>query len=459
MSEKAIEFQLEAAEEAWKRVAHVTVSPDHMEAIRAKVVGDLRKQVNRPGFRKGKVPPKIIRNEYAAQVERESLERVVPEAYREILRAHEELEPVGEPTVDKLSLEEGQPVGFDLQIEVRPEIELQGLESCQVDRVEIEISEQRVEAAMREIAARNASWAPVEREARDGDALMIDYAPLGEDGTPNEAERTKNYAMELGGTSVLPEFNAALAGLQKGEDTQVEVSYPDDYPREDLAGKTMSFEVRVNEIKEKQIPQLDDDFAKSLGPYETLEELKVAVRDDLVKTAENESKRHFRESLIDEVLKVNAVAVPPTLEARYVQAMIEDLKHSSGRDFDAETRKKLAESYSPSARRATQRWLLVDHIKKAQGIEVGEEELQVRIEEIAAQRDATVEQVQQALKSKNGLAHLRMELEEDRVFDWLSEQVQVKVVHKSAEELDAEAAGEAEAAETAQEKTEDESEK
>jgi trigger factor len=445
MSDKAIEFQLEAAEEAWKRVAHVTVSTDHMEAIREQVVGDLRKQVKRPGFRKGKVPPKIIRSEYAAQVERESLERVVPEAYREILKAHEELDPVGEPMVDKLSLEEGQPVGFDLQIEVRPEIELQGLDSCQVDKVEIEINEKRVDAAMEEIATRNASWAPVEREARDGDALMIDYAPLGEDGTPNEAERTKNYAMELGGTSVLPEFNAALAGLQQGEDTQVEVSYPEDYPREDLAGKAMSFEVRVNEIKEKQIPQLDDDFAQTVGPYKTLDELRVAVRDDLVKTAQNESKRHFRESLIDEVLKVNAVAVPPSLEARYVQAMIEDLKHSSGRDFDEETRKKLAESYAPSARRATQRWLLIDHVKKAQGIEVGDEELQVRLEEIAAQRDATVEQVRQALQSKNGLAHLRMDLEEDRVFDWLSEQVQVNVVHKSADELEEEAASQAEA--------------
>ena len=337
-SDKAIEFELEAAEEAWKRIAHVTVSSAHMDAIRDSVVTDLRKQVKRPGFRKGKVPPKIIRSEYAAEVERESLERVVPEAYREILKAHEELEPVG----------------FDLQIEVRPDIELQGLESCEVQRVEIEIGETRVDAAMEELAGRNASWAPVEREARSGDALTIEYAPLGEDGTPNEAERTKDYAMELGGTSVLPEFNAALTGLQIGEDTQVEVSYPADYPREDLAGRTMSFEVRVNEIKEKQVPQLDDDFAQSISPYQTLQELRDAVRDDLVKTAQRESKRHFRESLVDEVLKLNAVAVPPSLEARYVQAMIEDLKDSSGRDFDAETRQKLAESYAPSARRATQ---------------------------------------------------------------------------------------------------------
>ncbi len=265
---------------------------------------------------------------------------------------------------------------------------------------------------------------------------MIDYAPLGEDGTPNESERTKDYAMELGGTSVLPEFNAALTGLQIGEDTQVEVSYPADYPREDLAGKTMSFEVRVNEIKEKQVPQLNDDFAQSVSAFQTLEELRDAVRDDLVKTAKRESKRHFRESLVDEVLKLNAVAVPPSLEARYVQAMIEDLKDSSGRDFDSETRKKLAESYAPSARRATQRWLLIDHIKKTQGIDVGDEELQVKIEELAAERDATPEQVRQALQTRNGLAHLRLELEEDRVFDWLSEQVQVKVVQKSADELD-----------------------
>ncbi len=160
MSEKAIEFELEAAEEAWKRIAHVTISSAHMDVIREKVVGDLRKQVKRPGFRKGKVPPKIIRSEYAAEVERESLERVVPEAYREILKAHEELEPLGEPRVDKLSLEEGQPVGFDLQIEVRPEIEIQGLQSCEVQRVEIEISEKRVDAAMQELSRAQCDLVP-----------------------------------------------------------------------------------------------------------------------------------------------------------------------------------------------------------------------------------------------------------------------------------------------------------
>ncbi len=432
MSDKAIEHELIPAEEAWKRVAHVSVSRERMEEIRDEVVRDLRKKVKRPGFRKGKVPLELVRREYAGEVEREALERVVPLAYHDVLQAHGELQPLSEPRVSNLSLEEDQPVGFDLEIEVRPEIELQGLENLVVERVELVIDDAQVEEALRELAERSAKWVPVERAARTGDSLTIEYAPLGEDGEPIESERNPGYTLELGGEGVLPEFNSALEGLEPGEDTQVEVQYPEDYPREDLAGKTMRFVVKVLEIKEKQVPAIDDDFAQSVSPHPSLDELREAVRKDLEKAALRESDRQFRDALIEEILKVNSVSVPPTLEARYVQAMIDDLQQSSQRGFDEETLQKLRESYTPAARKATQRWLMLDHVKKSQQLEATEEELQARIEKIAEEQGHTAEELRQALEMNHQLDHLRLELEEDKVFDWLTEQVQVKVVRREA---------------------------
>lgn len=432
MSEKPIQFEMASADEAWKRVAKVKISPEHMESLRSEVVEELRKQVKRPGFRKGKVPARLIRTEYAGDVERETIERVVPEAYQAVLEANEELRPIGDPRVANLDLQEGQPLGFDLEIEVRPEFELKGLGDLSVEKVELLIDDERVEGALQELAERNAKWVPVERGAAPGDALMIEYVPLGEDGQPLESERTRNYAMELGGDGVLPEFNSALEGLEPGEDTTVEVSYPEDYPREDLQGKQMSFQVQVEEIKEKQVPEIDDDLAQSISKYTSLDELRDAVRDDLVNTARREAERQFHEALVDEILKVTAVPVPPSLEARYVQAMIKDLQQRSGREFDDETHEKLRESYAPAARRATQRWLLLDHVKRAQDIEVGDEELKVKIEEIAEEREATPEQVRQAFEASGNLEHLRMDLADDQAFDWLAEQVEVKVVERKA---------------------------
>ena len=434
MTDRAIEHRLEDAEEAWKRVAHVNVSAERMEEIRSMVVQDLRKKVKRPGFRQGKVPLDLIRREYAGDVEREALERVVPLAYEDVLKEHAELQPVGEPKVSNLSLEENEPVGFDLEIEIRPEIELVGLEDLRVERIHLLIDDERVDSAMQELADRNAQWIPVERVAQIGDALTIEYVPLDSEGQAIESERNPAYAMELGGEGVLPEFNDALQGLESGEDTQVEVEYPDDYPREDLRGKTMTFHVVLKDVKEKKIPEIDDDFAQSVSPHKTIEALREAVREDLEKAARREGERHFRDALVEGILKVNAISVPPTLEARYVQAMIEDLQHRSGREFDEETLQKLAESYRPSARLATQRWLLIDHVKKSQQIEVADEDIQARIEEIAAEQGRSPDEIRQALQMENHLDHLKMEIEEDRAYEWLAEQVQVEVVERTVDE-------------------------
>jgi len=436
MSDKAIEHQWVDAEEAWKRVAQVRVSVERVDEIRQEVVRDLRKSVKRPGFRKGKVPLELIRREYAGEIERETLERVVPMAWRDVLDANPGIEPLGEPRVSNLKLQEEEPLGFDLEIQVVPEIELKGLEDLVVQRVELVVDDRRVEEALAELAERNAQWVPVERGAQPGDALTIEYVPLDEEKKPRDDERNPGYQLELGAEGVLPEFNAALEGLEPGEDTQVEVNYPEDYPREDLAGKTMTFQVKVLELKEKRIPPLDDDFAQGVGPFKTIADLRERVREDLEQAAHRESDRQFRSALIEEILKVNAVAVPPSLEARYVQAMIEDLKHSSQRQFDDETLAKLAESYAPSARAATQRWLVLDHVKKSQGIEATEEELDAKIEEIAREQGRSREETRQALELGDHLERLKLEIEEDRVFSWLADQVQVEVVERAAEEED-----------------------
>lgn len=436
----AIGIELEAPE-SWKRVAHVTVTAEHMESQRVAAARALGKKAKLPGFRPGKVPLKILRQNFAAQIEQEALEKVVPAAYREVLAEHDDLHPIADPRVENLQLEEGQPVRFDMVIEVRPDLELKGYDELQVERVEMPISGERVEQALSELAERNARWVPVERGAQPGDAMRIDYAPLDETGQPIESERDENYALELGSEGVLPEFDSALRGLQPGEDTQVEVTYPEDYPRKELAGKTMLFQVVVKEIREKQVPAVDDDLARSVSSHQTLEELRAEVRAELERAAGEEADRQMRQSMIEKIEAANDIPVPPTLEARYVQAMVQDYAKMTGRELGEEDRKQVAERLRPSAQRASRRMIILDNIRRREGIEVSPEDIDERIREMAERRSAAPEDVRRAVEASGHLDRLEHDLEEEKVFAFLEEKAKITVVLGETHEGEAPAAG------------------
>ena len=186
MTNEAITFELESPE-SWKRLAHVQVDPSHMERMRTNVAAKLAKSARLPGFRKGKVPVNLILSNYAGQVEQDALEELIPHAYRAVLDAHDDIRPIAEPRVENFKMDEGEPIKFDLIIEVRPEIELT-FDGLAVDKIELIITDERVEQALGELAERAARWVPVEdRGAKDGDAMRISYVPLNEDGEPEAA--------------------------------------------------------------------------------------------------------------------------------------------------------------------------------------------------------------------------------------------------------------------------------
>jgi trigger factor len=430
-----IQFELEQPE-IFRRVAHVTVDADHVESLRVAVAKQLQKQAKMPGFRQGKVPMSVVRKNYADQIEQNTLERIIPEAYRAVLRKHDDIHPIADPRVEHLSLDEGQPVKFDLLIEVRPEVELKGYQGLEVERIPAEVSDDRVAQALDELAERNAQWHPVERAAKVGDAMQIDFAPLGEDGQPDEEKREENYALELGSDGVLPEFNAALEGLQAGEDTQVEVTYPENYPREELAGTTKVFDIKIKDIREKRVPAVDDDLAQSISQFQTLDELRAEVRKELESAAKEESDKQLRDSLIDRIRSQNEIPVPPSLEARYLQAMAADYQRLVGRDMNDAEKQEFPQRYAPAARRMAERTIILDNVRRHEGITVTDEEVDARIAELAEKRGVTAEEFRQAVEASQNLDRLHHDLEEEKIFAYLLEHANV---------VDAEAPAEADA--------------
>jgi trigger factor len=437
-SEGPIRVDLEQVE-SWKQVAHIAVDAAHVEKIRDRVARKLAKKAHIDGFRKGKVPASLIRTRYPGQVEEEALESLVPEVYQKVLQDHEELHPVAEPRVENLDLPEpgteGE-VSFDLSIEVRPEIELSGLDEIEATRYLPPVTEDRIDQALAEFVDRHSHWHEKEGEgAAEGDAVMIDYCPLDAEGQPLEEEAEKDHPLLLGAEGVLPEFNAALVGMEAGESTEIEVHYPVDYPNEELRGTIRTLSVTVKEIRAQHSPELDDAFVTEHTPHSTVEELRAEVRKQLEAGARRESDRQLREQLVQGVLDRNPIPVLPSLEARYLQAMISDATRSAGEITD-EQRQQLVEGYRPVAQRAVRRMIVLDTIRRTDEIEVSDEELDAKLAELAEEQGMELEDFRRAVTRAQNLDRLRSDLEEEKVFSRLEERAKITVREELPEAQD-----------------------
>lgn len=441
-----IQFTVDEAS-AFERVAHVTVSDHLLEEERESAARKLAAKAKLPGFRAGKVPAHLIRKQFAGQVEQEALEALIPRAYRELLESQEDLHPIAEPRVDNLQMPEGEPIQFDLRIEVRPDVEID-VGGLAVEQIHVPITEDRVDQALEELRERNAAWEPVERGAKVDDALMIDYVPVNEDGTPDEEQRNDSYTLLLGSDSVRPEFNSALQGLEVGDDTEVDVTYPDDYPKEDLRGQTLRFRVKVKEVKEKRVPDLDDAFAETHTSFQTLAELREDVEKELNRASEQESQKQVRERMIDKLIEANDIPVPPSLEARYLQSMVADYERMMNRQLEEAQREKFREQYAGTAQRAARRTILLDNLRRQHEIEASDEDVAAKIAELAAERDMEPDDFRRAVEGANQMDRLRSDLEEDLIFDWLAERAEITVVEHTEDDAAAETESDEDAAST-----------
>lgn len=423
----SIHFELQPPD-GFSQTAHVQIAPEHVEKRREKTAREIASKANLPGFRKGKVPTKIIRTRFGPDVEQETIEALIPEAYRVILDGNEELHPIDTPRVENLKMDTGAPLSFDLVFEVRPQLELVELPTIEVERRRARITEARVEQALAELAERHANWEPVERGAKPGDALRIEYVPVSADGSRDEANRNENYSLELGAEGVLPEFNSALEGLDAGDDTQVEVTYPADYPREDLRGKTLQFEVKVLEIRAKRVPELNDEFVRERTEATDLASLRQKLLEELQKASEEESLRRLDGAILDALLARLAVPCPPSLEARYLQGFADDYEQMTSRKLEGDERKQFDEQLRERARRNAQRAVVLDNVRRQHEIRASDEEVQARMAELAAERGMEVAAFERAVRAASNMERLRGDLEERKVLEYLRTQSKVTLV-------------------------------
>ncbi|HBH01466.1 MAG TPA: trigger factor [Candidatus Rokubacteria bacterium] len=399
----AVEAPLDVVQQAWERA-----------------YGRVQKQARLPGFRKGHVPRSLVKMHFADDVRREVAEHLIPDVYRRALD-EARLEPVNEPDLQEVRLEEGAPLSFVAVVEVKPEITLGDYKGVEVRHTPRAVTGDELDEALAHMREQQAQFVAVERPAAPGDLLAIDWTLTAEGREPSSQQ---GYQFILGDKSVLPEIDQAVAGMRAGEEREVGVRFADDHRREELRGTSGRATVRVIEVKEKVLPALDDEFAKSLGEFETLDAVRAEVLRQLEARREHEERRELQDKVVDAVLAGHAFAVPEALVMRQVAHQIEHARESVRRQGLDPDRlpwdyPKLLGELRPAAEKAVRRALMLDAIAEREGIAPTDAQVEAEVQQLAEASQRPVPAIRRMMEKSGDLASLRRGLRDRMTLDVL----------------------------------------
>jgi trigger factor len=391
----------------------------------------LAREMRLPGFRKGKAPPSLViqRLGYGAVLE-EALRDSLPEWYERALLASG-VNPIGDPSIEIFSTpqEEGQPLGFKLEVGVRPKARLGRYKGLEVGKAEPEVPDDVVEREIERIREGFARLEPVERAAAEGDVLLIDFEGL-IDGQAFEGGKASDYLLELGGGQLVEGFEEQLVGAAAGEEREVKVRFPDDFRSEHLAGADAVFTVVVKEVREKVLPDLDDDLAAEASEFDTLDELRADIREKVAEVASQRIEADFRIAAIDAAAAAATVEMPGELAAARAAERWERVERqlaARGMSPDAylqmqgKTREQVIEESKPDAERELKREAVLAAIAEAEAMEVTEEEMVEALAHTAEHERTTPEKLLARLRESGRDALVREDIMVRKAIDLVAE--------------------------------------
>ncbi|HHP51372.1 MAG TPA: trigger factor [Moorella mulderi] len=366
----------------------IEVDPSQVEKAVDQAYRRLVKQVDIPGFRKGRAPRFILEKHLGKEaLYREAAEIIIPQAFEEAVAKHS-LEPLTRPQIEILKLAKGEPLVFKATVEVKPEVQLGPYKGIELEKPEPRVTEEEVGEYLKMLQEHHALFENVEEDpAREGDMVTISFKGKVE-GKELPQLQEENYTVQIGSGRLIPGFEEQLVGARLGETRTVKLIFPGDYPRQELAGKEATFTVTIKAIKRKKLPPLDDEFAKEVSEWETLEELREDIRKRLLKRREEEIEAALRQLAISKVAASSSVEVPPALVEEQLRRRWRDLEHNlrvrqiEVQEFlqaSGKTIEDLLAEWRPGAELDAKTELVLETIAKAENIQVEEKELEEEI--------------------------------------------------------------------------------
>ena len=430
-----------------RRVFEIEIPSDEVEEARRGITRNFARRASLPGFRKGKVPESVVAQRFASEIRDELLEHLIPDALGSAI-AEKGVQPLGRPRIEDLRFEEGKPIAFRANVDVRPAIDPGDYSGIPIHDVSVEPDESEVDQTLSRIVESHAEFLPIDgRPAQNGDYAIADvasrfvelqspvlYTGAGEaiaEEKPGEWERDEKITLEIGHPDSMPEINQALLGASPSEIRKFRKTFPADFPNEKYAGKTADYEVTLVALKEKKLPALDDEFARHVGSAASLAELKDKVRAGIRSEKEAARRRKFHREILDNLLSGVKIAPPEVLVEAEVESALEDYAgylQSRGVDPKEADWDKLASDARPGAERRVQEYLILDEIARREDLSVADTEVDAEVRDSAARRNVDFAQLRERLEKNGRLGSVRQEIRLQKAMSWLIDHAAVAPV-------------------------------
>lgn len=428
-----------------ERKLNIEVPAVEVQAAFERMFQGLQRRVVIKGFRKGKAPLTTVKAIYGERVKQDVAQDIIQANYVTALREHK-LEPVSYPAIEFDPIEEAQPFQFTAEFEVRPEVKLRKIEGLQVKKEKLELTDKVVDDTLEDIRRSRSETVPVfeDRGAEAGDIAVIDFEGFA-DGQPLENGAAQGHTLELGSNTFIPGFEDGVIGMRPGATHSIRLAFPETYHVANLAGQPVEFKVTLKELKKKTLPELTDDFAKSVGPYENLEALKQAIRDDHKRRETHRIYEDLKNRMMRALVDANPVEVPKALLADQKKALIEDLKKRMKQQgmndeqfVDQEQKWNL--DFENTASYMIQSSFLIDKISSEHNIKATSADMDAKLKEYTAQTGIEFSRMVEFYGDADRKARLLYQITEEKVLDLLLSKAAIQEIHP--EELAAELAKE-----------------
>lgn len=391
-----------------KNMAKLTieVSSEEFENAIAKAYKKNKNKISMPGFRKGKAPRAMIEKMYGKGIFYEdAANSIIPDAYADAAK-ESELEIVAQPEIDVTQIESGKPFIFTATVALKPEVTLGEYKGIEVEKKEVEVTDEEVEAEINKVRESNARMLDIDdRATQDGDTVLIDFDGY-VDGKQFEGGKADDYSLVLGSHSFIDNFEEQLVGKNIGDDVEVNVTFPENYQAEELQGKPAVFKVKIKEIKVKELPKLDDDFAQDVSNFDTIAEYKEDLKKKLTENKEEALKREREEAVIGKIIENAQMDIPEQMVDAQTRQMTQEFAQrlsSQGLSIDQYmqftglTPQKMIEELKPQALKRIQSRLVLEAVVAAENIETTEEELDKEIENMASMYQMEVDKLKEVI--------------------------------------------------------------
>ena len=404
--------------ESWKRVIEFEIPADELNTAVDKKLNEYKREVKLPGFRPGKTPLNVIKQRFGDAAKAAVVDDTIKNSFKSACEEHN-IAPVSQPAVTDIKEDEGEPLRFTIETEVDPVIEIKNYDKIKIKPKVKKLKDSDVDDTVENLRDRFAEFSDVDRASKKGDYIRMEYSKVVVDGVAKTEIQNPTYPVEVGGEGSFKEFDKGLTGVKAGEEVEITVKFPKDYADKEAAGKTGEFGVKIISVQEKKLPEVNEEFLKKFGEFESVDALKEKIRESMEQEELDKAKSDAFKEVIEKIIEDNPFEVPPSRVETFFDMMHEDYARYRKPEEPMPSREEIAERFKDHALFSLRRMRIIDYISDKEKIKATQEEVDKQIEALAQRYGQQFEDMKQLFRKNGTTNRIRHEIREKKTLEYL----------------------------------------